>query len=340
MQSLVVAMGYLEDGWNSSRLWTEQLYAALKAIGFKKAERFAPSLGRPPTWWDRRFAYPLQMPRADLVQLMDQSYGNGLLGLKKSSRSVVLIHDIDFWRCRTWWNAPIRARILSGLGRADRRVVVSEATAKSVREVLGLDVHAVIPPGFDLETFAHQGGARAAKTLLHVGTLVLRKGPDRLIRLIAALPPDWRLTQIGGNWGVEERKLIENLGVASRIEQRGDVGLPDLAKAYARASAFVFPSRYEGFGMPVIEARLVGTRAWVSEGVPAAEHFAGDTGAEVLDFSAFDAGGSETDRRAIVDKITAAKPEAVVFPKRERFTWERAARQFAEVYGGLGLRIP
>lgn len=331
---LVVAMGFQEDGWSSSRFWTEQLYDSLLAAGHA-ADLFAPSLGRRPRWWDRRFAYPSLLPKGHIVQLMDQSYGNALHALGGSSRSVALIHDIDFWRSRTWWNAWVRRRILSGLARADRRVAVSRKTAEEVRRELGLEVHAVIAPGFDLEAFSHSPSKREERTLLHVGTLVARKGPDRLIRLLAAMP-GWRLHQIGGVWGEGERKLMRDLKVEERITSRGKTGLADLAEAYRRASAFVMPSRYEGFGMPAMEARLVGTPAFVSKEVPAAEHFEGDVGGHVVDFSAFDEGGRERARVEVVCRIVEGATGPVAFPRRERFSWERAAKEFSALYASLG----
>ncbi len=327
-------MGFLEDGWTSSRVWTEQLHASLKANGFGTADCFAPSLGRRPRWWDRRFSYPRLLPKTEILQLMDQSYGNALHSVGSGCKSVALIHDIDFWRSRKWWNAFMRRRILSGLARADRRVAVSRKTAEEVEKELGLKVHAVIAPGFDLKTFAHSPAKREEKLLLHVGTLIDRKGPDRLLRLLAAMP-GWKLLQIGGKWSEADRKLMADLKVADRVEGSGEVGLADLAKAYARAGVLVMPSRYEGFGMPAVEARLVGTRVWVSKEVPAAEHFESDDGAGIVEFSCFDSGGSERGRADIVCKIVEAGISPIAFLNRQAFSWDRAARQFAEIYSSL-----
>lgn len=331
---IVVAMGYAEDGWNSSRLLTEQLAAALAEREIGKVTLFIPRLGHRPRWWDRRLFYPKLIPKADLVQFMDQSYADSLLALPKKAKSVALILDINFWRTRRWWNAAVRKRIREGLARADRRVAISEATAREVRDTLGLPIDRVIAPGFDLEVFAHSGGARRAGALLHVGTTVERKGIDRALRLLASLPASFTLRQVGGRWSHEQRQLIDRLGVGSRVRQDAEVGRDALVEAYRSSAALIFPSRYEGFGLPVIEARLVGTPVWVSSTTPAVEQLEGDEGAHVIDFSAFDEAGKAADRLAVVETLLGdVKP--VKLGDRKRFSWSRVAREFARLYEAL-----
>lgn len=108
-----------------------------------------------------------------------------------------------------------------------------------------------------------------------------------------------------------------------------------LVEHYQRAALFVFPSLYEGFGLPVVEARLCGTAAVVSDAVPALECLARDPGTCLLDFAAFDEGTSRGRRRLALDAFLACPKEPVRLLEREWFGWERCAAEYAAVFKGL-----
>src|SRR5262249_24533628 len=144
--------------------------------------------------------------------------------------------------------------------------------------------HAVIPWGFSLDIFPHSDETRDPQLLLAVGTSDPRKGLDRALRLLAALPESYRLVHIGGPLTPAQLQLASQLALGSRVEHLGFCSQNELAQWYRRAGCLVFPSRYEGFGLPVVEARLSGLKVFASTNVPALDFLGGDGGTQAIDF--------------------------------------------------------
>ncbi len=339
--ALVVAMGYIDDNWHSSRNLTAGLADSLRSTeavpaAFRAPHLHAPRLFRAPRWADRRVRYPRTIPSGGILHLMDHSYGDAILAARdRFDATVVVIQDVAFWRARTAKNAWFRERILRGLAAADRRIASSHAVAEQLRREAGIEADCVIYPGVPVERFPHSSSARDPHLLLHVGSADERKGLDRAIRLLARLPPPFRLLHVGGTLGAALESLAAQLGVARRVSTRPFVGLEQLVACYQEAGALLFPSRYEGFGLPVIEARLCGTPAVVSDAVPAIELLREDPGTMLLDFGAFDEGADHSRVRRAAEVFLASPRKPIALAERERFGWERAAVEYAAVYQDL-----
>jgi glycosyltransferase involved in cell wall biosynthesis len=341
-RDLVVAMGYLEDNWHSSRHIAKGMFQALsKKISdsphFKSLLFHFPSCKKArPRWIDRRVLYAKTLPSGNLLQLMDHSYGDALLTARRDFNYLsVLIHDVAFWRYRSPLNQFFRKRIVKGLSVADCRIAVSQSTAQEVEKELGLTVHAVIPSGLPIELFSHSDKARDPSLLLHVGGVDERKGIDRLLRLLAALPSSYRLTHVGERFTKTQRKMIAQLGIANRIEEKGYLDSKSLVALYHTASALICPSRYEGFGLPVIEARLCGTAVVTSKTVPALEHLQHDMATLVCDFEAFDTQRPSLRQQNACNAFLSFKTFPLPLQNREYFSWDRAAADYRKLYERL-----
>ncbi|AOZ07321.1 glycosyltransferase family 4 protein [Cupriavidus malaysiensis] len=105
-----------------------------------------------------------------------------------------------------------------------------------------------------------QASSRTAKTVLAVGRLVAAKGFDVLLRAwaeVAPLAPDWRLTIVGeGDERVALEALRDELGLGACVTLPGICA--DVTAAYSQASVFCLSSRYEGFGLVLVEAMAFG----------------------------------------------------------------------------------
>ena len=140
-------------------------------------------------------------------------------------------------------------------------IVTSAYTAKRVaRAGPGPERIRVVVPGTDPAPSANGPPAGEPAMLLCVGALVPRKGQDVLVRALALeRARRWRCVLAGSTGRDPEfvlrvRRLVEEKGLGDRIEFAGECTGEELARLYDRASVFVLPSYFEGYGMALTEA--------------------------------------------------------------------------------------
>lgn len=346
-QRVIVAMGYRDEGWTSSWLHADQLAKHLTMAGVNAA-LFAPQLGQNVRWWHRRLLYSRTLPAGDLFHLVDPAYADSLKIARRQFKAVVAtVTDIAFWRYRTLLNTPFRAAIIRGLRQANYRVAISKKTAVEMESELGLRADQVIYLGTEPDIFRFNARARDATLMLHVGTVTPRKGIDRILRLLPHLPESIRLAQIGGQFDAGHRQLIANFGLSHRVSQIPSAPIERLVEAYQTAGLFVFPSRYEGYGVPCVEARLCGATVALTDAVPAREVLEGDASTHVTDFAAFDpieadgpCGSALNDRRGRVAAEMRARfaQSTADLPERNWYSWNRVASEYQDLYRRLGSK--
>ena len=199
--------------------------------------------------------------------------------------AVITVHDLIPWvvphssylRQRVRW--AVQRRLLP---QATRLLCDSNSTKSSLVGRLHIDESRsrVIYPGVSEVFFAAPSAAdvttmRArygAKFALFVGECDWRKRPEDALTAIA--PTEVRLLIVGANarHARRLRRLTAQAGVADRVVMAGFLSERDLVAAYAAASVFLFPSRYEGFGLPLLEAAAVGVPAiaYINSSIPEA----------------------------------------------------------------------
>jgi glycosyltransferase involved in cell wall biosynthesis len=168
--------------------------------------------------------------------------------------------------------------------------------------------------------------------LLHVGSEERRKNVETLLAALARLARrrrDLLLVRVGGG-SSRSRRLIRRLGLAAHVRYCSDLAEADLVRWYRAADAFVFPSLYEGFGLPVLEAMACGCPVVAAHrtSVPEITGEAALLVDEPLDPEAL-AGGIE---RVLDDPALAAALAAAGPRRAAAFTWQRAAAGTLEVY--------
>jgi glycosyltransferase involved in cell wall biosynthesis len=168
--------------------------------------------------------------------------------------------------------------------------------------------------------------------LLYVGTRTRYKGFDWLLRVLPAFlarRPGWRLVCAGGGrFSRAERASIEAAGLAGRC-LRQDVSDAGLAALYRRARAFVFPSEYEGFGIPILEAFACDCPVVL----PRASCFPEVAGEAGLYYETrHEASFLATLERAVDDRDWARGRVEQGRRELRRFSWEATARQTVEAY--------
>ncbi len=250
---------------------------------------------------------------------------------------VVTVHDLGF---RHFPDAhPFAQRLYLdwstrfSTGAARRVIADSIATRRDLRRFYGVPEEriAVVYPGRD-ETFTRVDPApvRARYQLpdeyvLHVGTLQPRKN---LMRLIEAAPAGRRV--LAGRPGWLAQPILERAR-ARGVRLLEYVPDADLAGLYSGAAAFVFPSLYEGFGFPVLEAMACGTPV-ICASTSSLPEVAGEAAVLIdpLDTRAL----SEAIGRVLNDAALRAELTARGHQQVQRFSWRRTAREVLRVIEG------
>lgn len=147
--------------------------------------------------------------------------------------------------------------------RADGVICVSESTRDDLAAAFGLGNRTPVVPlpvRPQLLVGAEMSQPREAGTLLHVGNNSFYKNRQQVLRIFAALDRTLarRLVMAGAPPSEELRALSVELGIDGVVEWAVDADDVVVADWYARASVLVFPSLYEGFGWPVLEAMTFG----------------------------------------------------------------------------------
>lgn len=263
------------------------------------------------------------------------------LWLPATTARVVTIHDL------CWRQAPDAMRATSrwldtalmprALRQADRIIAVSHATAADLAKAFPEAAPKIVsiaegasPLPAPLEREALRAQGINMPFVLFVGTLEPRKNLGRLLEAFAALhrdrpsSPDLVVAGAAG-WGQEALEALrDRLGLRDKVRILGRVSDQMLATLYHHALFLALPSRYEGFGLPLVEAMSVGTPVLTSNTASMPE-VAGPAGLLVDPLSTESiARGLRVlmDDDALRARLASAAPA-----QAQLFSWERAARE-------------
>lgn len=199
------------------------------------------------------------------------------IGINTSGiKSVVTIHDLIFKRFPQYFGLVSRkiymAKIKYACKHADKIIAISERTKLDLVELLNIDkkrievVYQDCDEIFKVEQSAIKKGEvklkynLPKKFILSIGTIEERKNVFLLVKALKLLPNDTRLVIIGKdtNYAKKIKQYVSRTQLSGRVLFIPNASFADLPAIYQLAEIFVYPSRYEGFGIPVLEALVSG----------------------------------------------------------------------------------
>ncbi len=286
----------------------------------------------------RRIAKPANVTRRFLSEAWGSRSAEIFHGLnqrlpqRRFRRQIATFHDL-FVLSGEYSTADFRARFArqarDAAAAADLIVTVSAFTASQVEHYLGVPAdrirvihHGVIPR--PIPNLARE------KVVLCVGAIQKRKNQALLMRAFRAMPEDWSLVLAGSEGYAAQIALGD---ASDRIVITGYLTEKELARWYARASIFAFPSLDEGFGMPILEAMAAGVPV-IAGNRSALPEVSGDA-AELVDPESVEQLAAALVRLATDEE----RRRELIARGRERarqFTWESAVEKTYAVYRELG----
>ena len=264
---------------------------------------------------------------------------------------VVTVHDVLFLEYPDMYTprgVEFHTAMLERLGDGDADLVI--VPSKTTADALAAldrppnDVR-IIPMGTDLEPPPPDERERMLERLrverpyvLWIGTLQPRKNPEGVVRgfvnaIESGVPgsDELKLYLVGppGWWSGDVRDLIESRGLSERVRRIDAQSVPVRAALYAEASAFLFPSFAEGFGLPILEAMACGAPV-VTSNTSSMPEVAGSA-AQLCDPNDHGSIGYAL-AKVLRDKDLAEDLKRLGYRRAKDFTWERTARDTAALY--------
>lgn len=310
--------------------YVAELHAALcREFSEDAFHLLSDQLQPPENWLDRRW-WSIGLPRA--LRRLGAGVFHGTdfaVPYRRVCASVMTIHDCSPWMDAAWHHSAGRVRrrtpLLIRAGLPSMIIVPTEAVKRQVVQLFRIPPSrvAAVPEAAAPHLKRVDAPPPARPYFLFVGTLEPRKN-------IRALVAAWRQVRarydvdlvIAGRRRADGPVLVPGDG----LMVRGEVAEDELARLYSGAAALVYPSHYEGFGLPVVEAMQCGT-AVIASRDPALMEVSGGAAVHVTDVDL-----PAAMERLLVDPAERACRTERSLARAKDFSWQRTARLTREVY--------
>ncbi|MFA5003211.1 MAG: glycosyltransferase family 1 protein [Methanolinea sp.] len=300
----------------------------------------------------RRYLYPhfvRQKQKTDHIHHITNQDLAFLLNKIELPRSLVTCYDLIPW---VYYKnrSPYWKRNIEGIRKADRIITISEFSKNEIIKNVGVpgDHIDIIYCGVDGNIFFPKkdrtplnglGIGEEQKVLLYVGSEEPRKNLGILLEAISLIKeenPNIVLLKVGspgmGGDRTTIRQLITSLNLDNRVFFTGDVSETILAKYYNAADLFVFPSLYEGFGLPIIEAMACGCPV-VASNTSSIPEVAGD--AAVLLHPNDPGGFSDRIADLLIDDLLRDEYRTKGILHASHFSWDDASDMTCRLYQSM-----
>jgi glycosyltransferase involved in cell wall biosynthesis len=306
-------------------------------------------------WWTRIW-HRLHVPwRVEwIIGRVDLFHGPDftLPPLRAGTKAIVTVHDLSYLRLPFCFKPALLdylvANVPRAVDRADWVLADSESTRRDAIELLNVSEHkiSVLYPGVEprfrpipdpkARTRTRAKYGLPTRFILSVGTVQPRKNYERLVQAFSHLrAPDLSLVIVGGKGWLYEKLFdqVRQLDLQDRVMFTGYIDDVDLPLVYNLAEVFAFPSLYEGFGIPPLEAMSCGVPVVAADNSSLPEAV-GDAGLLV----------NAEDTEALADALSQLLDDWTLrqtligqgVEHAKQFTWERTARTLLDTYEHVG----
>jgi len=258
---------------------------------------------------------------------------------------VVVVYDFihEKYRHVYWQDDPAIADLtiknkLKAIKRADLIICISESTREDL-----LNLYQISPQKTAVVHLAHNpvftvmdnlGNKPEREFILYVGSRSRYKGFDTLLEAFSAWTQRGRINLVcagGGDWSEAEKQKISQNNLLEQVILHPQVSDEKLCELYNQASVFIYPSQYEGFGIPLLEALACGCPVVASK-IPSSTEVTQD-----IPFY-FSPGSSEELTTALEQALNEGKSpsrkEAGLALSR-KFSWKKTADEFLQALHSL-----
>ncbi len=285
------------------------------------------------------------LPDADVIHTVEMDYP-----VPTSKPWIVTVHDLGpithpeyFSRSRPWIRI---AGIRSAINRADRIVSVSEATAEAIEGIakksLG-DRLVVVPEGVSDYFYTESSGDCLAELddmpvaetpfFLWTGSLNPRKNLEHVLDAFEAIADEIPQSLVlAGGLGWDSHDLLNRINASeyrSRIHRPGFVSDEQLRALYQQASAFVYVSLLEGFGLPILEA-MASRCPVITSNISSMPEVAGDAGLLVNPHEADEI--ADAMQQIANDESVRKKLSSDGAARAKQFSWDKCADSMLDIY--------
>jgi len=346
-----------DSGWKIDALQCDPDQSITKSLGDAMSSRHARFLKYP--------AMIRALPNPEIVHIVDHSHANLALAVPPH-KGVITCHDIipllaargvvDMPHGKlARWTFPLRIRCMM---RCEKIIAISESTKRNLVEHAGVPEDKIrvvyygcnpnfgpVPDSGSRESerrdlLAQHGLPANASIVLQVATATRYKNTPKLLQALKHLRSSgsdntW-LLRVGAPFFDDEAQLMESLGLADRVCHVGRVfDDAKLAAFYRSADVFAFPSLWEGFGWPALEAMACGTPV-VTSNVASLPEVVGDAGVTVDPRD--DRELATQIQRLLTNPDEHARRAEACLAQASKFSWEKCARQTLQVYEEICAR--
>ncbi len=332
-----------------------QLFVAQAGANFAlplPGDNFSWSSSRLSERWLKRLWYRLRLPLPiqswtgplDLFHATDFV----LPPVKQGTTTMVTIHDLSFVRqpesVMPGMSNYLNTWVPRSVAQADHVIAVSEATRQDLISLydtppqkVSVLYHGVTPEFQPIQTETALKAVRQkynlgeAPFILSLGTIQPRKNYQRLIQALAQIKAPLALV-IGGGRGWHYDAIfgeVERQGLQERVHFPGFVADEDLPALYSAATLFVYPSLYEGFGLPLLEAMACGTPV-VSSNQSSLPEVVEQAGVLVNPYEVDDI--TQAMSNLLDDETRRQKLSVAGLEQAAKFSWDEMAQKLVKLY--------